>query len=182
MRSQPQPTTVNRHDAPTCRLDVIPTNTHEDYLIKWAAVSIEVGGSDTTAAELEAFFLAMCLHPGAQVAAQEELDRVVGNDRLPDLSDRADLPYVDALCKEVLRWHPANPTGVPHRAREDLIYDRGDGLRPVLIPKDSVMIANIWKIARDPAHYADPTTFNPSRFLAADGKQPELDPTRICFG
>ncbi|KAJ7607078.1 cytochrome P450 [Mycena polygramma] len=161
---------------------ILDENTHEDYLIKWAAVSIEVGGSDTTAAELEAFFLAMCLYPDAQTAAQEELDRVVGNDRRPDISDRADLPYVDALCKEVLRWHPDNPTGVPHRTREDFTYDRGGDLEPVLIPKDSVMIANLWSVSRDPAHYADPTTFNPSRFLAVDGKEPEMDPTHICFG
>lgn len=63
------------------------------------------------AAQLEAFFLAMSLYPDVQVAAQEELNRVVGHDRLPDISDRAELPYVDALCKEVLRWHVAAPLG-----------------------------------------------------------------------
>lgn len=65
-----------------------------------------------TAAQLEAFFLAMSLYPEVQAAAQEELDRVVGNDRLPDISDRSQLPYVDALCKEVLRWHVAIPIGI----------------------------------------------------------------------
>ena len=61
--------------------------------------------------ELEAFFLAMSLYPDVQAAAQKEIDTVVGSDRLPDISDRAQLPYVDALCKEVLRWHIAAPTG-----------------------------------------------------------------------
>jgi cytochrome P450 len=65
-----------------------------------------------TAAQLEAFFLAMSLYPEVQAAAQEELDRVVGNDRLPDISDRAQLPYIDALCKEVFRWHVAAPIGI----------------------------------------------------------------------
>lgn len=45
----------------------------------------------------------MILHPEAQVAAQEEIDRVVGFDRLPNLSDRASLPYVECLLQEVYR-------------------------------------------------------------------------------
>jgi cytochrome P450 len=64
-----------------------------------------------TAAQLEGFFLAMSLYPKVQQAAQEELDRVIGRDRFPDLSDRAQLPYLNALCKEVFRWHVASPIG-----------------------------------------------------------------------
>ena len=41
--------------------------------------------------------------PDAQVKAQEELDRVVGRERLPDFSDESDLPYFGALLKEVYR-------------------------------------------------------------------------------
>ncbi|KAK7052730.1 cytochrome p450 [Favolaschia claudopus] len=155
---------------------------HDEYLIKWAAASIEIGGSDTTAAQLEAFFLAMTLYPEVQIAAQEEIDRVVGNNRIPDISDRFELPYVDALCKEVVRWHVAAPLAVPHRTREDYIYDRGDGKEPLLIPKDSLIIPNIWKMAHDPERYAEPMTFNPTRFLAVGGKEAEKDPADICFG
>ena len=60
---------------------------------------------------METFFLAMCTHPLAQQAAQAELDRVIGNDRLPTISDRAQLPYIEALIKEVLRWSPIAPMG-----------------------------------------------------------------------
>ena len=45
----------------------------------------------------------MQLYPDAQRAAQEELDRVVGPDRLPDFSDRENLPYVEAFYKECAR-------------------------------------------------------------------------------
>ncbi|KAJ7104566.1 cytochrome P450 [Mycena crocata] len=155
---------------------------HEDYLIKWAAASIQAGGSETTAAQLEAFMLAMMLYPDVQVAAQTELDVIIGSDRLPELSDRAQLPYIDALCKEVLRWHVAAPTGVPHRTREDYIYDRGQGSKPLLIPRDALVITNIWKMTHDPEQYADPMVFNPSRFIATATKAAELDPTKICFG
>ncbi|KAJ6491945.1 cytochrome P450 [Mycena sanguinolenta] len=161
---------------------LLEQKTHEDYLVKWAAASIEEAGSDTTAAQLEAFFLAMSLYPGVQSAAQEELERVVGRDRLPDLSDRTQLPYINALCKEVFRWHVASPTGLPHRAREDYIYLRDEDSEPMLIPKNSLVIPNIWKMTHDPERYADPMIFNPSRFIATDEKEAEQDPVRICFG
>lgn len=47
--------------------------------------------------------LALLKFPEAQRRAQEELDRVVGTDRLPTFDDRERLPYVNALCSEVLR-------------------------------------------------------------------------------
>lgn len=46
---------------------------------------------------------AMLVFQDVQKRAQEEIDRVVGEDRLPVLSDRPQLPYCDALYKEVLR-------------------------------------------------------------------------------
>ncbi len=50
------------------------------------------------------------LYPEVQKRAQEELDRVcVG--RLPDFPDRASLPYIDALCVELIRWAPVAPLG-----------------------------------------------------------------------
>lgn len=47
--------------------------------------------------------LAMVMYPEAQRRAQEEIDRVVGNERLPVFKDMEQLPYVRALCLEVLR-------------------------------------------------------------------------------
>lgn len=47
--------------------------------------------------------LAMVMHPEVQRAAQEEIDRVVGNDHLPDYEDQDALPYVSAIVKETLR-------------------------------------------------------------------------------
>ncbi|KAJ6477966.1 cytochrome P450, partial [Mycena vulgaris] len=143
---------------------------YDDYLIKWAASSIQAGGSDTTGAQLEAFFLAMCLYPEVQIAAQKEIDAVIGSDRLPNLSDRPQLPYVDALCKEAFRWHVAAPTG------------KGDGSKPMLIPKDALVTSNIWKMTHDPARYANPMVFDPTRFLATETKKAEADPLGICFG
>jgi cytochrome P450 len=61
---------------------------------------------------METFILAMTLYPEVQRKAQAEIDRVIGSSRLPDYSDQDELPYVDAVLKEVLRWHPVTPLGM----------------------------------------------------------------------
>jgi len=55
------------------------------------------------------FLLAMLLCPELQRKAQDEIDNVTGRARFPTFEDRPKLPFVDALCKEVLRWAPASP-------------------------------------------------------------------------
>lgn len=51
----------------------------------------------------------MAQNPEKQRKAQEEVDRVIGKDRLPNLSDKGTLPYVEALIREVARWHSVLP-------------------------------------------------------------------------
>ena len=55
--------------------------------------------------------MAMALHPEKQRLAQEEIDRVIGTERLPTINDRSQLPYVNAIIKETMRWKPAVPMG-----------------------------------------------------------------------
>ena len=52
--------------------------------------------------------LAVLLHPELQRKSQDEIDSVTGRARFPTFKDRPKLPFVDALCKEVLRWRPAS--------------------------------------------------------------------------
>ena len=80
----------------------------------------------------------MVLSPESQRKAQEELDSVVGLDRLPDFEDRKNLPYINALCKEVLRWHPVVPIGVPHRVTQDDVF------KEYFIPAGTILLGNTW--------------------------------------
>jgi hypothetical protein len=50
------------------------------------------------------FILAMTLFPGKQRKAQEEIDTIIGQSRLPEFSDRESLPYLDCLMQEVFRY------------------------------------------------------------------------------
>ena len=64
------------------------------------------------------FMLAMVTYPEAQKRAQEELDNVVGRDRMPTFADRDSLPFIQACVRESLRWKTVAPVGVPHVCEE----------------------------------------------------------------
>ena len=97
-----------------------------------------LGCQRQTASILHTFFLAMALNPHVMRRAQEELDNVVGGERLPDFSDQGDLPYTSAIVKEVLRWGCPLPLGAPKRAMVDDTYGG------YFIPAGATIIENIW--------------------------------------
>ena len=76
--------------------------------------------------------------PKAMKDSQDEIDSVVGRDRLPAFSDKQDLPYTRALILEVQRWRPLAPIGVSHCAVEDDVYNG------MLIPKGAIVFPNNW--------------------------------------
>lgn len=65
-----------------------------------------------TTITITTFYLAMTLYPEVYKRLQEEVDRVVGHGRLPSYSDRPNLPYVNAVLKETLRWETVLPTSL----------------------------------------------------------------------
>ncbi|KAI6142730.1 cytochrome P450 [Pisolithus tinctorius] len=166
-------------------------STAEEHDIKWTAGMMLAGGADTTVSSNYAFFLAMTLYPEVQRKAQAEIDAVVGSDRLPTFADRESLPYVEALVKEVYRWHAVVPVVLPHRLTVDDIHNG------YYIPRGTLVISNIWQMTidavmqygrlyrgmlHDPSIYPDPMEFNPNRFLPGEGKPLQTDPRNICFG
>ena len=67
--------------------------------------------SNETVSSMYSLFLALVLFPQVQRRAQAELDAVIGRDRLPSFDDRPRLTYIEALCKELLRWQMVTPMG-----------------------------------------------------------------------
>jgi cytochrome P450 len=84
------------------------------------------------------FILLIATHTEVQRKAQKELDDRVGKQRLPDFSDRDNLPYVSAILNEVIRVFPVFPLGIPHAVT---VEDEYKGMR---IPKGSLLFANAW--------------------------------------
>ncbi|KAF9508858.1 hypothetical protein BS47DRAFT_1384624 [Hydnum rufescens UP504] len=157
-------------------LSLLEGGATDERTMAWLASSMYVGGADTIFVVLHAFVLAMVLYPEAQRKAQHEIERVVGNDRLPSIQDRVRLPYVENLIKEVIRWWSLAPLGVPHRLMED------DEYRGYFIPKDTIVLPGVWCVARDQDMYPDPETFRPERFdeVSPNGQLP-LDPHKFSF-
>jgi len=76
------------------------------------------GGADTTAAQLLTLVLAFAKYPRVQERAREEIDRVCGDDRSPMWTDLKELPYINSIVKEGMRWRPVAVTALPHTLRE----------------------------------------------------------------
>ncbi|KAF9522726.1 cytochrome P450 [Crepidotus variabilis] len=131
--------------------------------IKCVCATMYAGGADTTISSVQTFFYAMANYYDVQSKAQEEIDRVVGRERLPSFEDRPSMPYSEAIVREILRWRPLTPLGVAHTSSDEDIYEG------YYIPKGTALMPNIWCMTRDPAKYDDPETFNPSRFFNPDG-------------
>lgn len=144
-----------------------------DEDIQWTAASLYGAGIDTTGSTLRAFFLAMSVFPDVQRRAQKEIDEVVGRSRLPQNEDRVNLPYVNAVVKESLRWLPSVPLGVPHTAQSD------DELHGFRIPRGAILMPSTWWFTRDPAVYHEPERFMPERYLVP---LEEPDPAGFVFG
>jgi cytochrome P450 len=117
-------------------------------------------GSDTTASTLCSAFLALVTNPETLHAAHAELDAVIGSSRTPVFDDEKSLPYIRALCKEVLRWRPvAVLGGTPHASTESDTY------RGFYIPAGTNVLGNTWAINLNELYYPNPHHFNPLRFL-----------------
>src|SRR5579862_1056151 len=82
--------------------------------------------------------LAMTKYPRVLKKAQEEVDRVVGQNRLPTFADWENLPYINCCVKEILRWRPVAVNGFPHCLTADVEY------KGMLLPKGSTVLLNIW--------------------------------------
>ena len=108
---------------------------------------------------------AMVTHPEVQRRAHAELDTVVGRSRTPTFSDVPNLPYIQAIVKEVLRWRPALGLSLPHSTTED------DWYNGMFIPKGTICLTNLWQCHHDPSSYGDDAaSFRPERFLDANGE------------
>ncbi|KZT73750.1 cytochrome P450 [Daedalea quercina L-15889] len=123
------------------------------------ASAFMIGGVETTASIMQWFSALIPAYPDIQQKAQEELDRVVGRDRLPTLEDEKNLPFCHAIIKEVERCHNPFWLGTPHVASEDFTY------QGQYIPKDTVVILNTYSMHHDPERHVDPDKFEPERYI-----------------
>ncbi|KAG1868678.1 cytochrome P450 [Suillus subluteus] len=148
----------------------------DEDMMKAVALTVFMGGIDTTKTALQIFLLAMVLYPDVQAQARAEIDQAVRHDKMPCLDDRESLPYLDAILREVLRWYPIAPLGIPHATSNDDVYGG------YFIPKGAMVMVNQWALSRDEDMFPDASRFNPSRHLTADGKLKDPFVNHLAFG
>ncbi|KAJ7626268.1 cytochrome P450 [Mycena polygramma] len=134
-----------------------------DHHLKWSTGSLYGAGGESNYATILTFMMAMALHPDKQRLAQAEIDEIVGYERLPTISDLPNLPYVNAVIKETMRWHPVLPLGIARRTTEDTTYEG------YFIPQNTIVMPNVWAVAFEPNEKYNAQEFIPERFLSDIG-------------
>ncbi|CAI0554869.1 unnamed protein product [Linum tenue] len=133
-------------------------------------------GMDTTAISSEWAMAEIIKHPRVQQKLHEEMDRVIGFERVMIESDFSSLHYLQCVVKESLRLHPPTPLMLPHRSNANVKISGYD------VPKGSNVHVNVWAVARDPAVWKDPLEFRPERFMEEDVDMKGHDFRLLPFG
>ncbi|KAF5375246.1 hypothetical protein D9758_000183 [Tetrapyrgos nigripes] len=140
-----------------------------ERILKNVAATSYAGGADTTVSVLVSLYLVMTLYPEIQNKAQRQLDQVLEG-RLPVFEDRPQLPFIDCICYELLRWNPVTPLGLNHYAMNDdenYLDPKCLGNTPRSVSHFSCVFAESLSSERYDHHrdvYPDPFTFSPERF------------------
>lgn len=134
-------------------------STQKQGLTKIALIE---AGAESTSSAINSCMLYLSAYPDIQQIAHNELDKVVGHSRSPRFSDSSDLPYIRAICKEVLRIRPLASLSIPHYTTADICY------KGRTIPKNSTIAINQYALHYNPFLFPDPESFRPERYLRND--------------
>ncbi|KAL4280536.1 hypothetical protein GQ457_03G012820 [Hibiscus cannabinus] len=144
-----------------------PMNPHDQdqsYIIerqniKSIILDMIAASFETSAVAIVWAFSEVLRHPRVMLGLQQELETVVGRNRLVEESDLPKLTYLDMVVKESLRLHPVAPFLVPHESMEDIVVDG------YFVPKNSRILVNTWSMGRDRSIWSkDAEEFLPERF------------------
>jgi cytochrome P450 len=131
-------------------------------------LTLLIAGHETTAVSLTWAWWFLDAHPDVADRLRSEVATVVG-DRTPTYDDVERLHFTQAVVAETLRLRP--PAWILERQVAGEIQFAGR--RP---ESGTLLLLPIWVMHRDPRWWAEPLTFNPKRWLAADGVYDEAAP------
>ena len=135
----------------------------DDYIVNTMNDMFKAG-FETTSTTLRWTIAYLVHHFQCQTEIQNQLDDVVGRDRMPGLDDRSRLPLVQATIMEVLRLGNVTEAAIPHYTMKDT------SLAGYRVPKDTVVLVNLMNVHLDPNCWENPDSFNPRRHIDADGQ------------
>ena len=106
----------------------------------------------------------MTLHPDVQTKVQHEIDANIGYERAISYADRSQLPYVESVLQEVMRFAATVPSP-NRRAIRDFKLGQYE------VKANTILTMNLYGIFRDPRVWNDPTHFNPDANFPPDGSK-----------
>ena len=139
-----------------------------------------LGGSIATTTPTAYYLLNILLHhQKIYDQLEKEVEKIIGYERKPSISDRHHMPFTCAVIYELLRY-TSIVTTFPHATIEDAT------LLGFKIPANSMVFPMFSAIHRDESFWKDPWNFRPERFLLDDGSLIPADhPNRkhlLAFG
>lgn len=153
----------------------------DDTQLRDELVTMLFAGHETTANALGWALYHLSEHPAVRARAEQEVDAVLQG-RPPAADDLPRLPFTLQVFKESMRLLPPVPAFSRHAA-EDV------RLGPYLLRKHQFVIVSVWGLHRRADLYADPETFDPTRFAPEREKLlpryaylPFAGGPRICLG
>nr|AZT89153.1 cytochrome P450 CYP79D73 [Plumeria rubra] len=133
--------------------------------IKAQITELMIAAVDNPSNAAEWALAEMLNQPETLEKAVNELDIVVGKNRLVQESDIPRLNYIKACAKESFRLHPIAPFNVPHVAIKDTT------VAGYFIPKGSHVLLSRPGLGRNPRIWKEPLKFKPERHLKDDGSE-----------
>ncbi|KAL9994363.1 putative isoflavone 2'-hydroxylase [Helianthus debilis subsp. tardiflorus] len=137
---------------------------YKDEVIKGLMQVLLSAGTDTSSGTMEWMLSLLLNNPEALKKAQDEIDDYVGEDRLVNESDLANLPYLRSIINETMRMYPPGPL-VFHESSKDC---KVGGYH---IPSGTMLLMNLWAMQNDPKNWENPKKFKPERFLGLEGSR-----------
>ncbi|KAK9946434.1 hypothetical protein M0R45_011900 [Rubus argutus] len=132
---------------------------YTDELIRGMMYVMLAAGTDTSSGTMEWALSLLLNNPESLAKSQTEIDNQIGQSRLIEESDLANLPYLRGIVNETLRMYPSGPLLVPHESSEDCTVG---GFH---VPRGTMLLVNAWAIQNDPKLWVQPEQFKPERFL-----------------
>ncbi|KAJ1261741.1 hypothetical protein BS78_09G054500 [Paspalum vaginatum] len=127
--------------------------------IKAQIVDIMMASVDNSSNAVEWAFAEMMNKPEVMDQAMNELDAVVGKDRLVQECDIPRLNYLKACIREAFRLHPYNAFILPHVSMEDTTVSG------YFVPKGSHVLVSRVALGRNSHTWDAPLEFRPERHM-----------------